>query len=141
MKKIEIVALPGIPAIRQGDDLARTIWQSLGEAGLAMENGDILVVAQKTVSKAEGKVLALDSIQPSDEARKLAKTVGKEDRLVEVIMRESKEVVRAARDRLIVETRLGLICANAGVDRSNISQAEGTRVSLLPTDPDASAEC
>lgn len=141
MKKIEIVALPGIPVIHQGDDLGRTIWQSLGEAGLVMENGDILVVAQKTVSKAEGMVLALDSIQPSAEAHQLARIVGKEDRLVEVILRESKEVLRSARDRLIVETRLGLICANAGVDRSNISQAEGPRVSLLPTDPDASAEC
>lgn len=140
MKKIEIAALPGIPVIRHGDDLGETIWRSIKDSGLALEDGDILVVAQKAVSKAEGRVLALNLIEPSSEARKLAEEVGKEVRLVEAILRESREVLRAARDRLIVETRLGLICANAGVDRSNISQVEGPRVSLLPTDPDASAD-
>ncbi len=140
VRRVDITAIPGIPEIRQGEDLAQTIWQSLERVGLPLENGDILVVAQKAVSKAEGLVIALYDVEPSPEAQRVARTVGKDPRLVEVILRESREVLRTARDRLIVENRQGLICANAGVDRSNVSQARGPAVSLLPPDPDASAQ-
>ncbi|MDP2727053.1 MAG: coenzyme F420-0:L-glutamate ligase [Dehalococcoidia bacterium] len=140
MRALSITSLPGIPAIRPGDDLGEIIWQSLGEADLALEDGDIMVVAQKVVSKAEGMVVSLDDVSISPEAQRLAQAVGKDPRLVEVILRESQEVLRAARHRLIVENRQGLICANAGVDHSNVSQRDGPQVSLLPEDPDASAE-
>lgn len=133
-------AFAGIPEIQPGDPLSDIIWKSISESGLPLEDGDILVVAQKVVSKAEGVVVLLDSVEPSAETRRMADIVGKDPRLMEIILRESREVLRASTDRLIVENRQGLICANAGVDRSNISQEQGPKVSLLPNDPDASAE-
>lgn len=140
MRRLVITALPGLPSIQPGDDLGETIWRALGEAGLPLEEGDIIVVAQKAVSKAEGRIISLDGVEPSPEAQRLAQEVGKDPQLVEVILRESREVLRASWGRLIVQQRLGLISANAGVDRSNVSQQEGPRVSLLPLDPDASAQ-
>ena len=139
MRRLEATPLPGIPMVRQGDDLVKIIWDGLDCGRLSLEDGDILVIAQKVVSKAEGMVVALDGIEPSPEAQRLAKVVGKDARLTETVLRESREVLRASRDRLIVENRQGLICANAGIDRSNVSQVDGPKVSLLPTDPDASA--
>jgi coenzyme F420-0:L-glutamate ligase / coenzyme F420-1:gamma-L-glutamate ligase len=134
--KLELTALEGIPLIQPGDDLARLIDEALRAAQVRLADGDILVLAQKIVSKAEGRYVELGQIEPSDRAKQLAQVTHKDARLVEVILRESRGVVRARQDVLIVEHRLGYILANAGVDASNVGD-EG-RVLLLPEDPEAS---
>ena len=127
---IRIIPVEGLPEIREGDDLAELI-----AARAELENGDVLVVAQKAVSKAEGRIVRLAEVEPSDEARRLA---GDEDpRRLEVILRESKRIVRTRPPLVIAETRHGFVCASAGVDSSNAPEAE--TVVLLPEDPDASA--
>ncbi len=100
---MDVVALQDFPVIQEGDDLASLIWQGLSTTRICLEHGDILVVAQKVVSKAEGMTVSLAGVQPSAEALRLAGTTGKEARLIEVILRESREVLRTAPDRLIVE--------------------------------------
>jgi coenzyme F420-0:L-glutamate ligase / coenzyme F420-1:gamma-L-glutamate ligase len=136
---LELLALSGIPLIREGDDLAELIATALGDRRL--RDGDVLVVAQKIVSKAEGRTVDLATVEPSLEAAELAAEVGKDPRLVEVILGESTRVVRSRPNLIIVEHRLGFIMANAGVDQSNVAPADGVhRVLLLPRDPDASAE-
>src|SRR5438094_1567871 len=126
--------------VRPGDDLARLMIGACEQNALAPAHGDILVVAQKIVSKAEGRYVDLAKIQPSPRAAALATEVEKDPRLVEVILAESRRVVRQSPGVLIVEHRLGFIMANAGVDRSNVDPAMGTEpVLLLPRDPDASA--
>ena len=140
MISLEVIALPGLPLIRAGDDLVELIASAL-KRGVAPRPGDVLVVAQKIVSKAEGRVVDLTTVEPSAKARSLAAEVDKDPRLVEVILSESVRVVRARRGVLIVEHRLGFIMANAGVDQSNVGPAEGSpRALLLPKDPDRSAE-
>jgi coenzyme F420-0:L-glutamate ligase/coenzyme F420-1:gamma-L-glutamate ligase len=136
-----LTALPGLPLVRSGDDLAGLIQAGLQAAGLVLENGDVLVVAQKVVSKVEGRSVNLAEVTPSDRARELALPGEKDPRVVEIVLRESRRVVRAERGVLIVEHRLGFVCANAGVDHSNVSgEGEtGEWVLLLPEDPDASA--
>ena len=137
--QLELLALPDIPMVREGDDLAALIGSALGDRSL--RNGDVLVVAQKIVSKAEGRIVDIATISPSAAAEKLAAEVGKDPRLVEVILGESKRVVRSRPNLIIVEHRLGFIMANAGVDQSNVAPADGAhRALLLPRDPDASAE-
>jgi coenzyme F420-0:L-glutamate ligase / coenzyme F420-1:gamma-L-glutamate ligase len=127
---ISITPIAGLPEIREGDDLAALI------AGRAeLQDGDVLVVAHKVVSKAEGRVVRLADVEPSDEARRLAG--GEDPRRLEVILREAKRIVRARPPLVIAETRHGFVCASAGVDASN-APAPGTVV-LLPEDPDASA--
>jgi coenzyme F420-0:L-glutamate ligase/coenzyme F420-1:gamma-L-glutamate ligase len=127
---ISIAPVEGLPEIQEGDDLAALIAER-GE----LQDGDVLVVAQKVVSKAEGRVVRLADVEPSDEARRLA---GSEDpRRLEVILREAKRIVRTRPPLVIAETRHGLVCASAGVDSSNAPEAE--TVVLLPEDPDASA--
>ena len=134
--RLEAIALPGMPLVRPGDDLAALIRDALAHAGLALAEGDVLVVAQKLVSKAEGRLVRLDTVRPSDAARRLAERAGKDPRLVEVILSESREVLRVRDNLIITRHRLGLVMANAGVDRSNV---EGEDVVLmLPEDPDAS---
>jgi coenzyme F420-0:L-glutamate ligase/coenzyme F420-1:gamma-L-glutamate ligase len=140
LAEIKIIALPRLPHIQPGDDLALAIWRALEGSPVALEEGDVLVVAQKAVSKAEGSLVCLKEVSPSAQAYRLAEETGKDPRLVEVILRESSRVLRARPGRLIVEQRLGIICANAGVDRSNVAQKGGPWASLLPLDPDASAE-
>ena len=136
-----LTALPGLPLVRPGDDLAGLIQAGLQAAGLGLENGDVLVVAQKVVSKVEGRAVNLAEVTPSDRARELSRPGEKDPRVVEVILRESRRVVRAERGVIIVEHRLGFVCANAGVDHSNVSgEGEaGEWVLLLPENPDASA--
>jgi coenzyme F420-0:L-glutamate ligase/coenzyme F420-1:gamma-L-glutamate ligase len=136
--EIRLLPVRGLPEIRPGDDLAALILQAVEVSGLRLEDGDVLVVAQKAVSKAEGLLVALASVEPSPLARSFAEEYGKDARQVEVVLREARRVVRMERGVLIVETRHGLVCANAGVDASNIEGEEV--VSLLPPDPDASAE-
>jgi coenzyme F420-0:L-glutamate ligase/coenzyme F420-1:gamma-L-glutamate ligase len=136
--RLEAVALPGMPLVRPGDDLAGLIRDALAQAGLALAAGDVLVLAQKIVSKAEGRLVRLDTVQPSAEARRLAERTGKDPRLVEVILAESREVLRVRDNLIIARHRLGMVMANAGVDHSNVEGAEGEVVLMLPEDPDAS---
>jgi coenzyme F420-0:L-glutamate ligase/coenzyme F420-1:gamma-L-glutamate ligase len=126
--------------VREGDDLGALILGGLGGRNAALTEGDVLVVAQKIVSKAEGRVVALDSVQPSDRARDLADQADKDPRLVELILREAREILRVRPGLIIVEDRRGFVCANAGIDRSNVTQnSDAECVALLPADPDASA--
>lgn len=137
---LELRALPGLPEIEPGCDLALLLHQATSRAGLELAAGDVLVVAQKAVSKAEGRYVDLRTVQPSAEAAALAARVRKDPRFVEVVLRESAGVVRAAANVLITRHRLGYVMANAGIDRSNLPPAgEAERVLLLPLDPDASA--
>jgi coenzyme F420-0:L-glutamate ligase / coenzyme F420-1:gamma-L-glutamate ligase len=129
-------ALPGIPEIHAGDDLAALLREAGGRLG-GLCAGDVLVVAHKAVAKAEGRVVRLAEVSPGARARELAAAHGKDPRLVELILRESVALVRADAGRLIARTRHGFVCANAGVDQSNAGGEE--RAVLLPEDPDRSA--
>lgn len=140
--RLELIALPGIPEIVPGADLAASIVSGLAAAGERLHPGDILVVAQKIVSKAENRYVALAEVTPSARAVDIARVVAKDPRIVEVILGESREVLRQVPGILIVEHRLGFVMANAGVDASNIEHEDAEaveRVLLLPLDPDASA--
>ena len=144
LPSVSFTAVPGLPEIEPGDDLAGEITAALARCGLPLIAGDVLIVAQKIVSKAEGRTVELDSVVPSQEARRLSRLTGKDARIVEVILGESEEVVRAVPNVLIVRHRLGFVMANAGVDRSNVPSAggrgnQGERLLLLPRDPDGSA--
>jgi coenzyme F420-0:L-glutamate ligase / coenzyme F420-1:gamma-L-glutamate ligase len=138
---LTLLAVPGLPMVRAGDDLAGMLIAALARSEIALRDGDVVVVAQKVVSKAEGRIVDLADVEPSARAIALATEVAKDPRLVEVILRESVRIVRHRPGVLIVEHRLGLVMANAGIDRSNVDPAAGTEpVLLLPRDPDASAE-
>ena len=141
--KLTLTPLPGLPAIQTGDDLASLIFEAMTRIDLSFENDDILVLAQKIVSKSEERLVNLSAVSPSPAAYELAKRVDKDVRLLELILRESKEVLRTRGEVIIVEHRLGFICANAGIDHSNVRQKmdnEDQWVLLLPEDPDASAQ-
>lgn len=138
-RSLTLTALAGLPLVAPGDDLAALLAAALRRTAIAPEAGDILVVAQKVVSKAEGRIVDLRGVVPSARAAALATEVGKDARLVEIILSESSEVVRHRKDVLIVAHRLGFVMANAGVDQSNVAADEGECVLLLPRDPDASA--
>ena len=138
MAAISLMPLPGLPEVRPGDDLAALVLQALSASKLDLEDGDVLVVAQKVVSKAEGQLVSLATIEPSALARQFADAYGKDARQVEVVLREARRIVRMERGVLIVETKHGFVCANAGVDASNVAGEEV--VCLLPVDSDASAE-
>ena len=141
MTSLKVVPLAGLPLIGPGDDLVGLIASALELNDVALRARDVLVVAQKIVSKAEGRIVDLATIEPSPRALELAALVEKDPRLVEVILSELVRVVRARRGVLIVEHRLGFIMANAGVDRSNVAPADGSeRVLMLPEHPDGSAE-
>jgi coenzyme F420-0:L-glutamate ligase / coenzyme F420-1:gamma-L-glutamate ligase len=141
MTSLEVIALQGLPLIRAGDDLVELVASALRLNSVTPRAGDVLVVAQKIVSKAEGRIIDLATVEPSAKSRALAAEVDKDPRLVDVILSESVRVVRAGRGVLIVEHRLGFIMANAGVDQSNVGPADGsTRVLPLPENPDRSAE-
>lgn len=138
--KVTITVLHGMPAVRPGADLAQLLITALERTGMAPQRRDILVVAQKVVSKAEGRYLDLDAVTPSTRAHELARTTGKDPRLVEAVLSESDEILRVKPDVMIVAHRLGLVMANAGIDQSNLAPEDrGRRVLLLPADPDASA--
>ena len=137
---ITLHGLPGIPNVQPGDDIASLILAALARAELTLQAWDVLVITQKIVSKAEGRAVRLADVIPSPPARELAQATGKDPRLVEVILRESRGVIRQRGPVLITETRHGWICANAGVDRSNIAGPEGEIALPLPLDPDGSAQ-
>ena len=136
---LTVTPLVGIPLIQPNDDLAALILQSLISNNQSLESGDILVLAQKIVSKAEGRCIWLGDVVPSPRAEALAARTEKDPRLVELILRESCEVLRARPGLIIVEHRLGFVCANAGIDHSNVT-GDDEWVLLLPENPDASAE-
>ena len=142
--EVSFSAVQGLPEIRPGEDLGGHIARSLQTGTLVPGERDVLIVAQKAVSKAEGCFVELDDVVPSAQAHRLAQITGKDPRFVEVVLRETEEVVRAAPNVLIVRHRLGFVMANAGVDRSNVpathtARAARARVLLLPRDPDGSA--
>jgi coenzyme F420-0:L-glutamate ligase/coenzyme F420-1:gamma-L-glutamate ligase len=139
---LHLTPLHGIPMIQPGDELAPIIQQAVLNESISLEEGDILVLAQKIVSKAEGRLVNLESIEPSKNACELSQLVGKDARIVELVLRESKQVLRTRPGVIIVEHRLGFICASAGIDHSNVLGPNGQSedwVLLLPEDPDASA--
>jgi coenzyme F420-0:L-glutamate ligase/coenzyme F420-1:gamma-L-glutamate ligase len=137
---ITLTPVPDVPMVRPGDDLAGLLISGCEQSALALTDGDVLAVAQKIVSKAEGRYVDLATVEPSARAKKLAAEVSKDARLIEVILGETRRVVRHRPGVLIVEHRLGFILANAGVDRSNVDPNAGAEpVLLLPVDPDASA--
>ena len=137
---LQLIALAPWPLVRAGDDLASQTCAALEAMKLSLRSSDVLVYAQKIVSKAEGRRVDLCTIVPGPTATALALEVGKDPRLVELVLRESKRIVRTAKDVLIVEQRLGLIMANAGIDQSNVEDpARGEYALLLPADPDVSA--
>jgi len=138
--ELRLIALSDFPQVGSGDDLAALTAAALTRGALQLRSDDVLVFAQKVVSKAEGRRIDLTQVEPSARALELAQTVQKDPRLVELILRESRRVVRSAKDVLIVEHRLGLIMANAGIDQSNVADPAGGEFALLlPEDPDASA--
>jgi coenzyme F420-0:L-glutamate ligase/coenzyme F420-1:gamma-L-glutamate ligase len=134
---ISITPVHGLPEIKPGDDLAGLVLDAARAAGVALRDGDIVVVAQKIVSKAEGRIVRLADVQPGPRAIAMARESGKDPRQLEVVLRETVKVVRWVHGVLISETRHGFVCANAGVDRSNAGAPD--TVILLPLDPDASA--
>ena len=133
---MELLAIPGMVEIRKGDDLALRIAEAAEKAELRFKDGDIVVVAQKVVSKAEGAVVSLETVKPSEKAQALAAELKKDARAIEVVLRESRRILRSERV-LISETHHGFVCANAGVDHSNVPGED--MVTLLPRDPDGSA--
>lgn len=139
MTSLRYTALQGIGHVQRGDDLAAIILDGLRDNQREVVDGDVLVVAQKIVSKAEGRLVDLASVQPSARARELAQVVQKDARLVELVLSESSDVLRAIPQVLIVRHRLGHVMANAGIDHSNVEGGESGQVLLLPLDPDASA--
>jgi coenzyme F420-0:L-glutamate ligase/coenzyme F420-1:gamma-L-glutamate ligase len=140
IRRVKLEALVGIKLVEPGDDLGAIALAALATNGLTPEDGDVLVVAQKIVSKAEGRYVDIGAVRPSAAAEVLAAEVDKDPRFVEVVLSESRRVVRRRPGLLIVEHRLGFVMANAGVDHSNVASENGTeRVLLLPLDPDGSA--
>jgi len=140
MRTVSLIAIPNIPLIKSGDDLAQIICQCAENNGLALQDRDLLVIAQKVVSKAEGRVVRLADVVPSRRAIDMARRAHKDPRLVELILQESNEVLWASDSLIIAEQKLGVICANAGIDRSNAGPVDEDLVCLLPQDPDASAQ-
>jgi coenzyme F420-0:L-glutamate ligase/coenzyme F420-1:gamma-L-glutamate ligase len=138
MNTVEIIAVEGLPIIEAGDRLGELVCNAAEKQGTPIQDGDILVVTHVVVSRAEGNTVNLDKVQPSEFAKKIAEQYEKDPALIEVVLRESKAIVRMGNGNLITETKHGFVCANSGVDRSNI---QGKRnVALLPKDPDRSAE-
>jgi coenzyme F420-0:L-glutamate ligase/coenzyme F420-1:gamma-L-glutamate ligase len=135
--RIELIGVPGLPLVAPGDDLAEMIADALEASALRPSTGDVLVVAHKIVSKAEDRCVELATVKPSDRALAIAAEIGKDPRLVEVVLAESKRIVRKRPGLLIAEHRIGYVMANAGIDQSNVGDG---RVLLLPRDPDRSAE-
>jgi len=136
---IEIVPMTGIGEVRPGDDLADILNGALDRCGVERRAGDILVVTQKIVSKAEGRFISLHDVKPGDEALRLAEITRKDARLVQLVLDESSAILRAVPHVLIARHRLGHVMANAGIDRSNIGKGDADRALLLPVDPDGTA--
>jgi coenzyme F420-0:L-glutamate ligase/coenzyme F420-1:gamma-L-glutamate ligase len=137
MPKVDVFPVENLPIVKEGDDLGELICSATKKQGTPIQEGDIIVVTHIVVSRAEGNIINLDDIVPSPTAKAIAKDMGKDPALIEVILRETKSIIRIGDGHLITETKHGLICANAGVDRSNIPGERN--VAPLPKDPDLSA--
>jgi coenzyme F420-0:L-glutamate ligase/coenzyme F420-1:gamma-L-glutamate ligase len=135
--EFRVIGITGVPEVRPGADLARLLVEAAARQGTPVQSGDLLCVTQKVVSKAEGCLVRLETVEPSAFARAIAAQWGKDPRHVEVVLRESKRIVKMDRGIIISETQHGFVCANAGVDASNVGEHDV--VALLPPDPDASA--
>ena len=138
MNAIKIIAIENLPLIKKGDDLAELICSATKKQGTPIRENDIIVITHVAVSKAEGNIINLDQVTPSEKAKEIAQQINKDPALVEVILQETKDIIRIGQNSIITETKSGVICANAGVDRSNVS---GDRnVVPLPKNPNASAQ-
>jgi len=138
MRFVNVIAVENLPLIKKGDDIAKQIFDAARKQKTPIQQRDVIVVTHVAVSKSEGNVVNLDDVLPSERAKEIAHQTGKDPALVEVILRETEDIVRLGNNSLITETKNGIVCANAGVDKSNI---EGDRnVVLLPKNPDASAQ-
>ena len=138
MNTVKVIAVENLPLIRKGDNIAKLIYNAAKKQNTPIQEKDVIVITHVAVSKAEGNIANLDEVVPSEWAKEIAQKTGKEPALVEVILRETKEIVRLGPNSLITETENGIVCANAGVDRSNV---EGERnVVLLPKNPATSAQ-
>ena len=139
--RLVISSLQCIPSIKPGDDLALVLLESVAASGLALEEGDVIVIAQKIVSKSEGRTVYLETVVPSRRAEILSELSHKDPRIVELILQESTDIIRVRPGLLIVAHRLGFVCANAGIDESNVeADGSGTAVLLLPSNPNQSAK-
>ena len=138
MKTVQVIPVLGLPVIKKGDNIAELVCDAAAKQGTPVQDSDVLVVTHAIVSRAEGNVVDLDEIVPSEFAKNIAAPFGKDPRLVEVVLRESREIVRMGDGNLITETRHGFVCANSGIDKSNVPGQ--SLVVLLPIDPDRSAE-
>lgn len=139
MDSVSLIPVSGIPEVLVGDDLSEVLLKTLEQSPVSLCDRDILVVSQKIVSKAEGRRVDLNTVEPSSRALEFAAQTDKDPRLVELVLRESREVLRVRPGLMIVEHRLGIVMANAGIDQSNLGIADDTSALLLPEDPDASA--
>ncbi|HET6196657.1 MAG TPA: coenzyme F420-0:L-glutamate ligase [Acetobacteraceae bacterium] len=137
---VELLTLPGIPLVQSGDDLVLLIIDGLAQADVYPRDGDIFVLAQKIVSKAEGRMVDLATVTPGKKAEELALVVNKDPRLVELVLSETANIILAKPGSLLVEHRLGFVMPNAGIDMSNIGPPDHEKALLLPVDPDGSAE-
>jgi coenzyme F420-0:L-glutamate ligase/coenzyme F420-1:gamma-L-glutamate ligase len=137
LNKVEVFPITGLPIIKEGDDLALLVCQAAEKQGTPIQNGDVIVVTHVIVSRAEGNVVDLETVTPSEFAKTVAKTTGKDPQLVEVILRESRSIIRMRDGKLITESKQGLVCANSGIDQSNVPG--NTVVAPLPKDSDNSA--
>jgi coenzyme F420-0:L-glutamate ligase/coenzyme F420-1:gamma-L-glutamate ligase len=138
-ERINFVALDGVPLIKPGDDLVEIIINALSLSGESLQDGDVLVLAQKIVSKAEDRIIDLNTVSPREEAFRIASKIGKDPRQIELVLQESKEIVRSRPGVVIVEQNLGIVMANAGIDHSNVDGSVGKElVLLLPLNPDKS---
>jgi len=138
LNKVEVFPITDLPIIKEGDDLAFLIYQAAEKQGTPIQNGDVIVATHVIVSRAEGNVVDLETVIPSEFAKTIANKTGKDPRLVEVILRESRSIVRMRDGKLITETKQGLVCANSGIDQSNVPG--DTVVAPLPEDSDQSAQ-
>ncbi len=138
MKSLIAHALDNFPLIKAGDDVGKIIVEVCGNNGFSIEDHDVIVVAQKIFSKAEKRVFRLKDVVPSQQAEKLSKVTGKDPRFVELVLRETSTVLKASREILLVKDRRGLVCINAGIDKSNVEGVEN--FALLPENPDRSAQ-
>lgn len=136
MGRVEVIPLPGIPWVGPGDDIPAMIMKSASRNEVGLTDGDVVVIKQKIVSKAEGRLVRLKDVRPGRRARALAKSMDKDPRIVQLILRESRRIVRAGYGVIVTETKHGFVCANAGIDSSNVPPGQ---VLLLPVDPDRSA--
>lgn len=137
INKIQIIPIQGLPLIKKGDKIAKLLCTTAEKQGTPIQNRDIIVITHVMVSKAEGAIVNLDEVEPSEFAKTIAKHMGKDPAIVEVVLREAKSIIRMGNNSLITETKHGFFCASSGVDRSNVSGERN--VALLPENPDKSA--